>query len=341
MHSLSVSKKEVGRAGDRLVSQFGAGEKYNAEDVQILHEWRMLHLYPLSKIKFYMEREAVSLNKNALLSSRIKRLPSIVTKLSRFPDMKLNKMQDLGGCRAILNNLDQVYDLVNKIKSCKFSHELVRMDDYMIDVKDSGYRSFHMVYSFQNKKFPSLNGLRIEMQIRTAIQHSWATAVEMVGLFRKESLKSGFGDARWLRFFELVSELFYKVEYEKEPSGSYIKISEELSYLSVELNVFDILAAYNAAVSHIEGSKKYDKGLCIIVVDTVKRNINIKSFENHNHAKAAEAYVESEKYCAENKGCEVAMVSVSSISELKNAYPAYFLDTKTFLNYLSRYVFIK
>ncbi|HDU4446630.1 TPA: hypothetical protein RFT25_004793, partial [Klebsiella pneumoniae subsp. pneumoniae] len=52
MHSLSVSKKEVGRAGDRLVSQFGAGEKYNAEDVQILHEWRMLHLYPLSKIKF-------------------------------------------------------------------------------------------------------------------------------------------------------------------------------------------------------------------------------------------------------------------------------------------------
>ncbi len=47
------------------------------------------------------------------------------------------------------------------------------------------------------------------------------------------------------------------------------------------------------------------------------------------------------KYCAENKGCEVAMVSVSSISELKNAYPAYFLDTKTFLNYLSRYVFIK
>lgn len=26
MHILSVSKKEVGRAGDRLVSQFGTGE---------------------------------------------------------------------------------------------------------------------------------------------------------------------------------------------------------------------------------------------------------------------------------------------------------------------------
>lgn len=57
----------------------------------------------------------------------------------------------------------------------------------------------------------------------------------------------------------MVSELFYKLEYEKEPSGSYIKISEELSYLSVELNVFDILAAYNAVVSHIEGSKNMIK----------------------------------------------------------------------------------
>lgn len=50
MHTLSVSKKEVGRAGDRLVSQISLGEKYNEEDVQILHEWRMLHLYPLNKI---------------------------------------------------------------------------------------------------------------------------------------------------------------------------------------------------------------------------------------------------------------------------------------------------
>ncbi|MFZ8611377.1 hypothetical protein ACO1ZD_26905, partial [Klebsiella pneumoniae] len=73
MYVLSVSKKEIGRAGDRLVTQHGLSERYKEEDVQILHEWRMLHLYPLSRIRFYLERDAVSLNKNALLSSRIKR----------------------------------------------------------------------------------------------------------------------------------------------------------------------------------------------------------------------------------------------------------------------------
>lgn len=98
-----------------------------------------------------------------------------------------------------------------------------------------------------------------------------------------------------------------------------------MRYLSEELNVFNILTAYNAVVSHIEGSRKYNKGLCIIVVDTVKRNINIKNFENNNHAQAASVYVESEKYCAENKGCEVAMVSVSSISGVEKCISSIFL----------------
>lgn len=338
MYSLSVSKKEIGRAGERLVSQLRNGSEYLESDVQMLHEWRMLHLYPLNKIRCYLEREALILNKNSLISSRIKRLPSIVTKLSRFPEMKLNKMQDLGGCRAILDNVEQVYSLVERVRSLRFMHELVRTDDYMVNVKDSGYRSFHMIYSFKNNKYSILNGLRIEMQIRTAVQHSWATAVEMVGLFRKESLKSGLGDDRWLRFFELVSELFYSVENGKV-SSSYIPISSELKNLTEELNVFDLLTAYNAAINHIEESNLYKRGLCVIVVDTNKKNIQIKNFERQNSLQAAAMYVDYEKFCAANKGCEVAMVSVNSISDLKSAYPAYFLDTKTFLNNLRRFVF--
>lgn len=338
MLELSVSKKEVGRAGERLVAQYTNKVKFDEGDVQILHEWRMLHLYPLNKIKFFLERESIFLNKNSLVSSRIKRLPSIVAKLSRFPDMKLHKMQDLGGCRTILDNINQVYDLSEKIKKIKFSHALIRVDDYIENMKDSGYRSFHMVYSFKNQKYENINGLRVEMQIRTAIQHSWATAVEMVGLFRNEPLKSSMGDEKWLRFFELVSELFYRIE-SGQSSGNYNTISEELRVLSVELNVFKILEAYNQVASHIEGSERYSKGLCVILVDTDKRKINIKNFDQLKYSEAAEYYVDAEKHCAENKGCEVAMVSVSSISELKNAYPAFFLDTKTFLNNIRRFIF--
>ncbi|WP_164068679.1 RelA/SpoT domain-containing protein [Serratia marcescens] len=338
MKELCVSKKEVGRAGERVVASYVQKIKYNEQDVKILHDWRMLHLYPLNKVKYYLNREAVRVNKNALVSSRIKRLPSIVAKLSRFPDMRLHKMQDLGGCRAIVDNLNQVYELVNNIKRLRTKHEICREDNYMVNVKDSGYRSYHIVYSFVNDKYMFLNGLRVEVQIRTAMQHSWATAVEMVGLFRKEQLKSSFGDIEWLHFFKLVSELFYNIESGKT-TGSYIRTSEELKVLSEKLRVFDMLSAYNKAVHIIDGSEKYKDGLCVILVDTNSKEIKISGFDSSSHSKASKFYFEQEKYCSDNEGCEVAMVSVSSIGDLKNAYPAYLLDTRTFLNNLGRFVF--
>ncbi|EFC2190403.1 TPA: RelA/SpoT domain-containing protein [Escherichia coli] len=338
MYNLDVSKKEIGRVGDRLASLAESNQTLPESDLNILHSWRMLHLYPLTKLTEYLTREANSINQNCLISSRIKRLPSIISKLQRFEDMKLNKMQDLGGCRAILSNLDEVYNTYDNIKKLKFKHQIVRTDDYIKQVKDSGYRSLHLVYSFQNEKHVNLNGLKIEIQLRTAIQHSWATAVEMVGLFRKESLKSSFGDPDWLRFFELVSELFYGIESGKSV-GHYMKTSSDLKILTEKLNVFTILEAYNKVASHIDSSDTYTSGFCVIIVDTEKRKMNIKSFPVHSHKAASDFYIKEEKNCEGIKGYEVAMVSVDDISNLKNAYPAFFLDTKTFLNNLSRFIF--
>ncbi|GDX07122.1 hypothetical protein [Buttiauxella sp. A111] len=341
MYTLDFSKKEIGRAGERIVLCASSNQTMDDSDLDKLHAWRMLHLYPLNRLKFYLGREAMVVDKKMLMSSRIKRLPSIINKLQRFPEMKLHKMQDLGGCRVILSNIEQVYSLEKKIKKLKFKHELVRTDDYMINVKESGYRSLHMIYSFKNDKHESLNGLRIEMQLRTAIQHSWATAVEMVGLFRKESLKSGQGDQSWLYFFQLVSDLFYRIE-SGNIIGRYNSISTELKVLSEKLNVFENLTAYNKFISHIEQSEKLKEdpdGLFIIIVDTNVKQITINNFTSQNHKAAAKKYKEAEKYCAENNGCEVAMVSVSDINDLRSAYPAYFLDTKTFLNNLGRFLF--
>ena len=50
--------------------------------------------------------------------------------------------------------------------------------------------------------------MRIELQIRTRLQHLWATAVETAGLYTKKSLKSGQGENGWLEFFMIVSSLF-------------------------------------------------------------------------------------------------------------------------------------
>ena len=56
------------------------------------------------------------------------------------------------------------------------------------------------------------NGRRVEIQIRTRLQHSWATAVEALELFRRENLKGGEGSPNWLRLFKLMSAEFAVAE---------------------------------------------------------------------------------------------------------------------------------
>ena len=38
------------------------------------------------------------------------------------------------------------------------------------------------------------------MQLRTKLQHAWAPAVETVGTFIRQALKSSQGEEEWLRF---------------------------------------------------------------------------------------------------------------------------------------------
>jgi hypothetical protein len=71
----------------------------------------------------------------------------------------------------------------------------------------SGYRGIHLVYRYNGRK-TEYNGLKIEIQIRTVIQHAWATAVETVGMFTQQALKSSQGEQDWLRYFAL--ERFHK-----------------------------------------------------------------------------------------------------------------------------------
>ncbi|MDE2888527.1 MAG: RelA/SpoT domain-containing protein [Gemmatimonadota bacterium] len=68
--------------------------------------------------------------------------------------MKLSRMQDIGGLRAVLKNLKKVSALVEQYRSTRFQHELVSYDDYITKPKSSGYRSVHLVYRYRNPRAP-------------------------------------------------------------------------------------------------------------------------------------------------------------------------------------------
>ncbi len=175
--------------------------------LDIAGNWRSSHGYPLHVVKTLLRNRAKAVDTGALVAQRLKRMPSIITKLQRFHAMQLSTMQDLGGCRAVLRRVHNVDRLVEVYEGNPTSAAvLVGKKDYIAAPKLDGYRSVHLIYEYQGKsQGGAFCGQKIEIQIRSRLQHAWATALETIDTFTNEALKTGFGSDVWKRFFALVA----------------------------------------------------------------------------------------------------------------------------------------
>lgn len=164
----SYTKGQIDRAGRTLVNPSASPEDVG-EALIVANNWRSSHAYPLNTLQISLRRKASSISDDSLVAQRIKRLPSILHKLDRFPSMNLARMQDLGGCRAVMPGILQVRELEHQLLDARHKHRLVRHDDYLNVPKPSGYRGVHMVYAYHSDKIDTWNKLSIEVQIRSAV----------------------------------------------------------------------------------------------------------------------------------------------------------------------------
>lgn len=333
----SYSKSQINRAGITLVSAKPNTKEYK-EALKIVNEWRICHAYPINTFVSTLRKKVTHLD-NPLVAQRLKRLPTIKNKLQRYPDMMLSRMHDIGGVRAVVSNMEEVRGLQRQYQDSKrFSHELVRLDDYIVEPKDDGYRSVHLVYSYDNTQARNnlagqYKGLRIELQIRTRLQHIWATAVETVGTMRDELLKSQRGSKQWLEFFELTSAALAHLE-QTPPPKKYADMTlkqtgEKLAKLEKKLDAVNKMTGLSRAAEIIH-SKNISGYYNLIELNTVAHTISIMSYSQDNLAGASKAYEKVEQRVAAGEPLDAVLVSAGKLSTLKQAYPNYFLDIKDF-----------
>ena len=212
------------------------------------------------------------------------------------------------------------------LKKRRTKNELVSEKDYITNAKPSGYRSIHLTYAYKGSK-NDYKGLRIELQIRSRVQHSWATAVEVAGTFNQENLKAGLGDKKWLGFFEDVSKAFACLEnMEKIDEDLTKKIETQCNHL----NIVDALQAFSVAIKNNE--KK--KGWYLLKLDTEKKKIYARYERDIEEIR--KEYKRIEQEISEDDTRDVVMVAANSLKELKRAYPNYFADTDFFIKNLKR-----
>lgn len=333
------SNNEIKKAGKILAKplEFSTQEYEDAQNT--LTYWRTIHAPAINTFQATLRDKLKRYGfKDYLIAQRLKRAVSIVSKLERFSAMKLSTMQDIAGLRAILKNIDQVRNLENSYRTSNFNHLLVDDKDYISKPAISGYRGIHLVYEYVNPKNSEANGLKIELQIRTKLQHTWATAVETMGTFLNHSLKSSQGPGDWLEYFALISAGFAILEKSPVPqqfSGLNEKeIFQKIIDDSITLDVSSKLRAFSVAGEHIAQNgvnSKYN----LITLNLEKRVVNVKNYSARQLEQANIDYTNIEKEI--NKGAQIqaVLVSTDSIESLRKTYPSYFLDSHEFLNKLN------
>jgi putative GTP pyrophosphokinase len=308
---------------------------------EVINNWRSSHSYAINTFQATIRSRLKSIDPTALVAQRLKRFPSIVYKLQRYSGMKLSRMQDIGGLRAVVGNLAQLEALYQSYKSTRLQHIPEGESNYIESPKPSGYRSIHLIYKYNLWGKEDYNGLRVELQLRTKLQHAWATAVETVGTFLNISLKSSEGPGDWLDFFALVSSAFAHIEQTSlVPGYEHLSQHETFRKLVVDeerLQVRDRLSAFTLAVDEISGSRK--KGsYFLLTLDPEERTLNLESYGRDSLEQANEDYLKAESEI-QGGSKQVVLVKAESVEALRNAYPNYFLDTQEFMSIVNRKVF--
>lgn len=337
------SRRQIEQAGDVLRGEISTDDEEAAEVFRIAHHWRNSHILPMTHIRRELSAKVRRVQVGAVSVSRLKRMISIRRKLRTTP-LKLYQIQDIGGCRAIMKSTTEAGLLHRMYCDGNSRHAVSRHNDYILAPKIGGYRGYHVVLKFNGEdEYAAFNRHRLELQIRTELQHAWATAVEAVGLMRNENLKAGEGSAAWLRLFEIMSAEFAIEEQcplvQNVPENTRERRTE-LRHLERKLEGIKILESYNQAIKRIENYRVGSSTYFLINFDRTNRSVTVSPYAGFTSG--SQGYIEQERQNSREGGegsGSAVLVEADKVTDLKAAYPNYFLDVKMFNHKLQNVIF--
>jgi putative GTP pyrophosphokinase len=205
--------------------------------------------------------------------------------------------------------------------------------DYIERPTDRGYRGIHDIYEYRGRKGKSTkcDGLLIEIQYRTNVQHAWATAVEVVTQMTENEPKFDRGDRRHIRFFCLASEMLSRAHegLSNMPDIGNKELVEEFEKLNNEINVMGMLA--DLFISEWIGNYlESDHVILQITKDKV-----FKLYQFDLELEASTRLLELEKEFPED---DIVLVGARTVEEIASAFRNYFHDVNEFMDLMLKAV---
>jgi putative GTP pyrophosphokinase len=337
-----ITRSQIKNIGKRLRGA-PVDEKLSNNDLVMLEEWRFHHGSSLKYFAGLLRELALAGqidDSKITITQRLKRIHSIILKLQRFPEMQLSMMDDIAGARIVLPDLDKVLKLTDDLKDRKSKHKIIKLNNYISHPKDDGYRSIHLIYRVE--KIPDI---LIEIQLRTHLQHVWATGVEVFGTLMETSFKNGQGSNDWKEFFKLLSSRFAI-----EENSPVLKEHEVYSHAQVEsllvkkikkLNIIEQLNAYTSIFTsnwRDERARGRSGKYALLILNTNENSTKVLIYAESKFHQALKDYSAIEREHHSNVFINAVLVNLDDMENLEKAYPNYFMDTRILSKYLSQIV---
>lgn len=317
------SKNKIRRAGEDLAAGILVGDE-KSEALQMVGHWRAAHMEPLHKALSMLE-DVCGQDDSTVLVSRLKRIDTIINKLNRpGHTFILTTLRDIAGCRLILQSEEAVRQLSEAIQ---MSGQCRDVKDYISSPKNSGYRGIHMICRYNAESYGYKN-LDVEVQLRTRLQHDWATAVEIYDMISGSTLKFGGGTREQRRFFNLAAALM------SNDVDDELAARDELRALNDDLHVLSILReATNSMYVICEPDLEIDRSYsCLITVDIGVQQVSLETFTGAQEDDAAKKYTELE--ASGGEGLVYLLARAGSVEDLRRAYPNYYSNISEFVDWL-------
>ncbi|MDN4145108.1 RelA/SpoT domain-containing protein [Pseudomonas tohonis] len=325
---MSLSKSKVDKAGIALAKDQSQSIEELIELEDIFDQYRKAHLQPLSETTLELQEWLRGYNADYYIAQRLKRKPQIIRKLNRL-SVRLTQLQDIGGCRIIVernSDVDQLLAFLQEKVKKQSNLSISRATDYRPAGRDdTGYRALHVLLS--------RSGFKLELQIRSRIQHYWAESIERTSVIYGYHLKEGEGDTSVIKYFKNLSGAFYEIEAGRQPSPQQrveIDLLRQASERVIEASdrgkVFDSFVNEDIIKVLTEKECRNPAPLnnWIIVFDWNTGAFVSWDIVGRSPDEAIKAYVEYERNFPADQNYEVVLIGSSKVATVRKTHSHYF-----------------
>jgi hypothetical protein len=237
-------------------------------------------------------------------------------------------MDDVAGCRLIFDSIEELYSFRDSFLAARFKHERrndIDKYDYIKCPKLTGYRGIHDVYSYDvnSPNGEDFKGLMVEIQYRTLVQHTWATAVEVIGYVTESQPKFEQGDTRYHEAMACASDLLARYfEHRKGPQAdlSDAEVVRQFRKYDRDLGLLQTLGNLNAVDTEITTKKN------TILLITSEGKLEVRSYRDATTAMQMLFDLEEQR-----PGTDVVLVRAETSEEIRLAFKNYFSDATDFV----------